>query len=123
MVSKKKGNLEDSGFLYITYKKNNTITTYTDSKGNVLLSYSVGMMKVSNVKNNSTILICDSVKYIIKLLIEKGVTSFRVVHKGVSNSRDKVMNIVMQSDIGVISIEEKTRVAHGGCRMRRHKRN
>lgn len=112
-----------SGQLHIQATFNNTIVTFSDSKGNVLSASSAGACGFRGSKKGTA--------YAAQIASEKaaetaknlyGLTKVDVFVKGVGLGRDAAVRALSNFDIVVESIKDVTGVPHGGTRPRKARR-
>lgn len=112
-----------TGQLHIQTTFNNTIVTFADSKGNVLVSSSAGACGFRGSKKGTA--------YAAQVAAEKateaaksayGISSVDVFVKGVGLGRDAAIRSLAGFDIAVNSIKDTTGVPHGGVRPRKARR-
>ena len=105
------------GQLHIQATFNNTIVSFTDSKGNVLAQSSAGACGFKGSKKGTA--------YAAQVASEKaaevaktqyGMTKVDVFVKGVGLGRDSAIRTLQNSGIAVESIKDVTGVPHGGTR-------
>lgn len=106
-----------SGQLHIQATFNNTIISFTDSKGNVLAQSSAGACGFKGSKKGTA--------YAAQVASEKaaeyaktqyGLTKVDVFVKGVGLGRDAAIRTLQNFDISVESIKDVTGIPHGGTR-------
>lgn len=112
-----------AGQLHIQATFNNTIVTFSDSKGNVLSASSAGACGFRGSKKGTA--------YAAQIAAEKaaeaaksqyGLSKVDVFVKGVGLGRDTAIRSLQNFDITVESIRDVTGVAHGGVRPRKARR-
>ena len=112
-----------TGQLHIQSTFNNTIVTFSDTKGNVLASSSAGACGFRGSKKGTA--------YAAQIAAEKaselaksgyGVKTVDVFVKGVGLGRDASVRAMSNFDIAVNSIKDVTGVPHGGVRPRKARR-
>jgi small subunit ribosomal protein S11 len=112
-----------AGQLHIQATFNNTIVTFSDSKGNVLSASSAGACGFRGSKKGTA--------YAAQIAAEKaaetaksqyGLTKVDVFVKGVGLGRDTAIRALGNFDITVESIKDVTGVPHGGTRPRKARR-
>ena len=112
-----------AGQLHIQATFNNTIVTFSDSKGNVLSASSAGACGFRGSKKGTA--------YAAQIAAEKaaetaksqyGLTKVDVFVKGVGLGRDTAIRALSNFDITVESIKDVTGVPHGGTRPRKARR-
>ncbi len=122
-TKKKQRRSVPSGQLHVQATVNNTIVTFTDSKGNVLTASSAGACGFRGSKKGTA--------YASQIAAEKaadaakngfGVRTVDVFIKGVGLGRDAAIRTLSTFDISVNSIKDVTGVPHGGVRPRKARR-
>ena len=122
-TKKKQRRSVPSGQLHVQATFNNTIVTFTDSKGNVLTASSAGACGFRGSKKGTA--------YASQVAAEKaadaaksgfGVRTVDVFIKGVGLGRDAAIRALSTFDISVNSIKDVTGVPHGGVRPRKARR-
>ena len=112
-----------AGQLHIQATFNNTIVTFSDSKGNVLSASSAGACGFRGSKKGTA--------YAAQIAAEKaaesaksqyGMSKVDVFVKGVGLGRDTAIRALGNYDIAVDSIKDVTGVPHGGTRPRKARR-
>ncbi len=112
------------GQMHVQATFNNTIVTFTDQTGAVLTSSSAGACGFRGSKKGTA--------YAAQIAAEKaattakqqyGVTRVDVFVKGIGQGRDMAVRSLVNLDISVESIRDKTGVPHGGVRPRKARRN
>ncbi len=111
------------GQLHVLATFNNTIITFTDKSGGVLVSSSAGACGFRGSKKSTA--------YAAQIAADKAAESVKQLHgttkvdafvKGVGLGREAVVRAMQNHDIVVESITDVTGVAHGGCRPRKARR-
>lgn len=111
------------GQLHIQATFNNTIVTFSDSKGNVLSASSAGACGFRGSKKGTA--------YAAQIASDKaaeaaksqyGLTKVDVYVKGVGLGRDAAIRALANHDMVIESIKDVTGVPHGGCRPRKARR-
>ena len=122
-TKKKQKRSVPSGQLHIQATFNNTIITFSDSKGNVLSASSAGACGFRGSKKGTA--------YAAQIAAEKaaesaksqyGIAKVDVFVKGVGLGRDTAVRALGNYDIAVESIRDVTGVPHGGTRPRKARR-
>lgn len=122
-TKKKQRRSVPSGQLHIQATFNNTIVTFSDSKGNVLAASSAGACGFRGSKKGTA--------YAAQIAAEKaaeaakagyGLSKVDVFVKGVGLGRDAAIRALANFDIVVESIKDVTGVPHGGVRPRKARR-
>ena len=111
------------GQLHVQATFNNTIVTFTDSRGNVLGASSAGACGFRGSKKGTA--------YAAQVASEKAAESVRnsfgmkkvdVYVKGIGLGRDAAIRAMHNVDIYVNSIKDVTGVPHGGVRPKKQRR-
>lgn len=122
-TKKKQRRSVPAGQLHIQATFNNTIVTFTDSKGNALSASSAGACGFRGSKKGTA--------YAAQIAAEKaaelaksqyGLTKVDVFVKGVGLGRDTAIRALSNFDITVESIKDVTGIPHGGVRPRKARR-
>lgn len=124
-VSKKKKNKRSvpAGQVHVKATFNNTIITFTDSKGNKLTASSAGACGFRGSKKGTA--------YAAQVAAERAAVSAKqqygfakadVFIKGTGLGRDAAVRVLASLDIGVDSITDVTSVPHGGTRPKKARR-
>ena len=112
-----------SGQVHILATFNNTIVTFTDSRGGALTASSAGACGFRGSKKGTA--------YAAQVAAEKagqaakqahGVSKVNVFVKGIGLGRDAAIRTLQNLDIHVESLRDVTGVPHGGVRPRKARR-
>lgn len=106
-----------SGQLHIQATFNNTIISFTDSKGNVLAQSSAGACGFKGSKKGTAYaaqVASEKAAEIVKS--QYGMVKADVFVKGVGLGRDSAIRTLQNAGIAVESIKDVTGVPHGGTR-------
>lgn len=113
-----------SGQMHILATFNNTIITFTDTKGGVLTWASAGVSGFRGSKKGTA--------YAAQVATERagqavkqqyGLTKVDVFIKGTGLGREAAVRSLQNLDIAVEAIKDVTGIPHGGVRPRKAKRN
>lgn len=122
-AKKKQRRSVPTGQMHIQATFNNTIITFTDSKGNALTTSSAGACGFRGSKKGTA--------YAAQIAAEKaaenaksnfGLSAVDVYVKGVGLGRDAAIRALINFDIVVNSIKDVTGVPHGGTRPKKARR-
>ena len=111
------------GQMHVYASFNNTIISFTDSKGGVLTSASAGGCGFRGSKKGTA--------YAAQVAAEQAGQSVKQIHnmskadvfvKGIGLGRDAAIRSLVNVDIAVESIKDVTGVPHGGVRARKARR-
>ncbi len=112
-----------SGQVHVLATFNNTIVTFTDSKGNVLTTSSAGACGFRGSKKGTA--------YAAQVASERAAQAAKqqfgfgkadVFVKGIGLGRDAAVRVLNTMDIAVESISDVTGVPHGGVRPKKARR-
>jgi small subunit ribosomal protein S11 len=111
------------GQLHVLATFNNTIVTFTDSKGGALVSASAGGCGFRGSKKGTA--------YAAQVAAEKASTSVKQLHgttkvdvyvKGIGLGREAAIRTLTNQDIRIEKIVDVTGIPHGGVRPRKARR-
>jgi small subunit ribosomal protein S11 len=106
---------------------NNTIISVCDASGNVLCwassgTNNVGQDKLNNAKKSTPYAAQMAAKKAAEKSLELGIERIYVVLKGRGNGRETTLRAFKAAGLTILSIEDKTAVAHNGCRPPKKRR-
>ena len=107
-------------FVKSTY--NNTIITFTDMNGNVIGWGSAGKTGFKGSRKSTPYAAQRTMEETIERLKPSGVKEADIIVKGVGIGRESAIRALIASGISVLSIKDKTPVAHGGVRAKKARR-
>lgn len=106
-----------SGQVHVQASFNNTIITFTDSKGNVLVNSSAGACGFRGSKKGTAYAAQVAAERAAQAAKQQyGFNKAEVFVKGIGLGRDAAVRVLAGLDINVESITDVTGVAHGGTR-------
>jgi small subunit ribosomal protein S11 len=106
-----------SGQVHVLATFNNTIVTFTDSKGNVLTSSSAGACGFRGSKKGTAYAAQVAAERAAQAAKQQyGFAKADVFIKGIGLGRDAAVRVLATMDIAVDSIKDVTGVPHGGVR-------
>jgi small subunit ribosomal protein S11 len=112
-----------SGQVHVQATFNNTIVTFTDSKGNVLVSSSAGACGFRGSKKGTAYAAQVAAERAAQAAKQQyGFSKADVFIKGIGLGRDAAVRVLGSLDIAVDSISDMTGVPHGGVRPRKARR-
>jgi small subunit ribosomal protein S11 len=101
---------------------NNTIITICDILGNTICWASSGTSGFKGTRKNTPFAAQTVAKNAAGKAIEMGMEKIEVVIKGRGNGRETSIRALKASGLTILSIEDKTAVAHNGCRPPKKRR-
>lgn len=112
------------GQMHINATFNNTIVTFTDSKGSVLTQSSAGACGFRGSKKGTAYAAQIAAEKAANLAKQQyGLTKVDAIVKGVGQGRETAIRALINLDIAVESITDVTPIAHGGVRPKKARRN
>jgi small subunit ribosomal protein S11 len=120
----KKTNLRsvDQGRMYVKATFNNTIVTFTDTKGQVIAWSNTGTTGFKGARKSTPFAATTTIEDAIKKAKERGVQSVDVYIKGPGPGRDAALRVLRGSGLGVNMIADITPIPHNGCRPKKPRR-
>lgn len=106
---------------------NNTIITVCDISGNTLCwassgTNNIGQEKLRNTKKSTPYAAQMAARKAAEKAIELGIESVVVAIKGRGNGRETSLRALKSAGLKILSIEDKTPMAHNGCRPPKKRR-
>ena len=115
--SKKAKRQVTNGLVHIKSSFNNTIIAFTDTKGNLLVISTTGSCGFKNTKQSSPYAAAVATEQAINNARYKyGLKQVKIVVSGFGQGRDSAIRTILNSDLLVDSLIDKTTIAHGGVR-------
>jgi small subunit ribosomal protein S11 len=110
-----KGVKEGKLFIFSSY--NNTIFTLTDVQGNVLGWTSAGSIGFKGTKKGTPFAASKAAGVMLQIIKKLGIGQISLLLKGIGVGRDSaIKSFANVEGLNIISIKERTSLAHGGCR-------
>ena len=109
--------------VHIRAQYNNTLVTLTDPEGNVLGWSSPGANGYKGARQSTPYAGQVSAENVAEKATSFGVKTVDVYVKGMGPGRDQTIRGLMNGGLEVVSITDRTRLPHGGCRSKRVRKN
>lgn len=101
---------------------NNTIVTITDILGNTLCWASSGTSGFKGARKNTPFAAQSAARNAALKAIELGMEKIEIVIKGRGNGRETSIRAIKSAGLNILSIEDRTAIAHNGCRPPKKRR-
>ena len=101
---------------------NNTIVTISDILGNTLCWASAGSSGFKGARKNTPFAAQSAARNAASKAIELGMQKIEVIIKGRGNGRETSVRALKSAGLNILSIEDKTPIAHNGCRPPKKRR-
>ena len=124
-MSKQKKKLKKSvtiGIANIKTTFNNTIITISDILGNTICWASSGTSGFKGARKNTPFAAQSAARNAAIKAIELGMEKVEVVIKGRGNGRETSIRAIKAVGLNILSIEDRTAIAHNGCRPPKKRR-
>jgi small subunit ribosomal protein S11 len=119
---KQKKLLVNVGIANIKSTFNNTIITIADILGNTICWASSGTSGFKGARKNTPFAAQSAARNAALKAIELGMEKVEVVIKGRGNGRETSIRALKSAGLNIVSIEDKTGIAHNGCRPPKKRR-
>ena len=119
---KKQKKLVAVGIANIKTTFNNTIVTISDFLGNTICWASSGSSGFKGARKNTPFAAQSAARNAALKAMELGMEKIEVVIKGRGNGRETSVRALKSAGLNILSIEDKTSVAHNGCRPPKKRR-
>jgi len=124
-MTKKKKKQKKSILLGIANIKttfNNTIVTITDMFGNTICWASSGTSGFKGARKNTPFAAQSAARNAGLKAFELGLQKIEIVIKGRGNGRETSIRALKSVGLNIVSIEDRTPIAHNGCRPPKKRR-
>jgi small subunit ribosomal protein S11 len=101
---------------------NNTIITFCDILGNTICWPSSGTSGFKGSRKNTPFAAQTAARMAALKAMEFGMEKVEIVVKGRGNGRETSIRAIKNTGLNILSIEDKTSVAHNGCRPPKKRR-
>jgi small subunit ribosomal protein S11 len=119
---KKQKKLVTVGIANIKTTFNNTIVTICDILGNTICWSSSGTSGFKGTRKNTPFAAQTAARNAALKEMEFGMGQVEVVINGRGNGRETSIRALKSAGLSIISIEDKTSIAHNGCRPPKKRR-
>lgn len=110
------------GILNIDFRKNNIIINISDLLGNTLGWISAGLLGFKGAEKKSLFVIQTVAEKTASKLLSFGIKKLKIIIRGNLFGRENYINILKNTGVKVISLEDKTPVIYNGCRPPKKRR-
>lgn len=111
------------GQAHIKSTFNNTIVSISDSQGNVISWQSGGTVGFKGSRKSTPFAAQIAAETAAKAAMEHGLHKVTVFVKGPGSGRETAIRSLQAAGLEVSGIQDKTPIAHNGCRPRKRHRN
>jgi small subunit ribosomal protein S11 len=101
---------------------NNTIVTISDILGNTLCWASSGTSGFKGARKNTPFAAQSAARNAALKAIELGMEKIEIIIKGRGNGRETSIRAMKSVGLNILSIEDRTAIAHNGCRPPKKRR-
>lgn len=101
---------------------NNTIVTITDMFGNTICWASSGTSGFKGARKNTPFAAQSAARNAGLKAFELGLQKIEIVIKGRGNGRETSIRALKSVGLNIVSIEDRTPIAHNGCRPPKKRR-
>lgn len=119
---KKQKKVVTIGIANIKTTFNNTIITICDILGNTICWSSSGTSGFKGSRKNTPFAAQTAAKNAATKAMELGMEKIEIIIKGRGNGRESSIRGLKSAGLSILSIEDKTSVAHNGCRPPKKRR-
>jgi small subunit ribosomal protein S11 len=107
---------------YIKANQNNTLISFTDDSGNVLLQSSSGRAGFKNTKKGTPYAGAKAMEFLLSKLNKFAPKEVKVFIKGIGPGRESAMRALFNSNLNIVSMEDQTPIPFGGPTVRKSRR-
>ena len=122
MAKKKQKKLVTVGIANIKTTFNNTIITICDILGNTICWSSSGTSGFKGSRKNTPFAAQTVARNAALKAMELGMEKVEIIIKGRGNGREPSIRALKSTGLGILSIEDRTSIAHNGCRPPKKRR-
>jgi small subunit ribosomal protein S11 len=121
-VKKKQKKSVNIGIANVQTTFNNTIVTITDIAGNTLCWASSGTSGFKGARKNTSFAAQSAAQNAANKAKDLGMEKLEVIIKGRGNGRETSIRAFKSVGLIVLSVEDRTPIAHNGCRPPKKRR-
>jgi small subunit ribosomal protein S11 len=121
-TKKKQKKLVSVGIANVKTTFNNTTITVCDILGNTVCWASSGTSGFKGSRKNTPFAAQSAAKNVASKALEYGMEKIEIVIKGRGNGRESSIRAFKSAGLTILSIEDKTSIAHNGCRPPKKRR-
>ncbi|MFQ6608421.1 MAG: 30S ribosomal protein S11 [Fidelibacterota bacterium] len=119
---KKRGQIPTEGIAHIKATYNNTIITFTDMNGNVIIWASAGSSGFKGSRKSTPFAAGQAAEKAATEALDLGMTSIEVRVKGPGPGREPSIRSLGVAGLEVTKITDVTPIPHNGCRPPKRRR-
>ena len=110
------------GIAHVHASFNNTIITITDRQGNAVAASSAGAQGFKGSRKSTPFAAQLAAEAAAKAAMEHGLHKVAVFVKGPGSGRETAIRSLQAAGLEVSGIQDKTPIAHNGCRLSKRRR-
>ncbi len=110
------------GIVHIDATFNNTIVTFTDTRGNAVSWASAGQSGFKGSRKSTPFAAQIAAETCAKAAMEHGLRKVAVFVKGPGSGRETAVHSLQAAGLEISSIQDCTPIPHNGCRPRKRRR-
>lgn len=108
--------------VYVSSSYNNTLITFTNSKGQVLAWKSAGSVGFKGAKKATSFAASRVAESIANICKKLGVEKIEVLIRGIGAGRESAVRTLVTQGMNIVSIKDVTPIPHNGCRSKKVRR-
>jgi len=110
------------GICHIQASFNNTLVTFTDTKGNALAWASAGQLGFRGSKKSTPFAAQQASVEAAKKAMEHGLASVDVRVVGPGAGRENAIRALLSAGLKIMSVSDRSPIPHNGCRAPKRRR-
>ena len=110
------------GIVHIDATFNNTIVTFTDTRGNAVSWASAGQSGFKGSRKSTAFAGTLVAQECAKAAIAKGMHEVEILVQGAGSGRESAIRAIANSGMAVSVIKDITPIPHNGCRQRKRRK-